>query len=147
MATHDKEPLPGLPFLLAKAHRAAQNGLDQVLKKEALTVEQWRILQALRDEDGCTMSALSRQALLTMSALSKNADRLVSRALIMRQRDADDHRRVLVRLTDFGHELLARCDDDVANFEKDMASPLTPDDQQELARLLFAVSGGNTRWQ
>lgn len=147
MATDDQPPLPGLPFLLAKAHKAAQTGLDRVLKKESLSVEQWRILQALRDGDGCTMSELSGRSLLTMSALSKNADRLVSRALIMRQRDAGDHRRVLVRLTDFGLELIARCDDGVAAFEKDMASPLSPDDQKHLARLLDAVTRKDRVWQ
>lgn len=140
MAMRDKEYEPGLPYLLARAHRSTNLGLDRILKRENLSVEQWRVLQALKDGQGCTMSELSERALLTMSALSKNADRMVSRALIMRQRDAIDHRRVLVRLTDFGRDLLTRCDTAVSGFEQDMTSHLSDQDRAELARLLTAVS-------
>lgn len=125
-----------LPYLLAQAHRAVHGELDAALKQENLPVEHWRVLRALDDGQGRTMSELSKLVLMTMSALSKVVDRMASRALVHRKQDAEDQRRVLVYISDFGLELLARCDDHLSPVQASLETRLNPDDAAQLNGLL-----------
>ena len=130
-----------LPYLLAQAHRAVHGELDAALKQENLPVEHWRILRALDDGQGRTMSELSQLVLMTMSALSKVIDRMTSRALVHRKQDIEDQRRVLVYVSDFGLELLARCDDHLSPVQAALETRLDPDDAAQLNGLLRKLNG------
>jgi len=103
-ATHQKD----LTFLIAGAHRRLHARLEQVLQQEGLTVEQWRVLAALNERDGCSMGELAELVLMNNPALTKLADRMVANGFIHRVPDTADQRRVLVYNTDRGNAFFER---------------------------------------
>ncbi|WP_285704231.1 MarR family transcriptional regulator [Microtetraspora sp. NBRC 16547] len=97
-----------LAYLLSRAERAVNRGLSSALAAEGVTVEQWRILQALADGRGHSMGGLAEAALMPHPTLTKAVDRLVERALVYRGHDPVDRRKVAVFLADRGRDLLSR---------------------------------------
>jgi MarR family transcriptional regulator, organic hydroperoxide resistance regulator len=99
-----------LAYLLAEAERQVNRGLAEALAGESVTVEQWRILQALSDGLGHSMSELAAAVLMPSPTLTKAIDRLVDDALVYRRQDDTDRRRVAVFLSDQGRALAGRLD-------------------------------------
>jgi DNA-binding MarR family transcriptional regulator len=97
-----------LSYLLTEAERAVNRGLAESLAAERVSVEQWRILQALSDGHGHSMGDLASAALMPHPTLTKAVDRLVDDALVYRRQDDSDRRRVAVFLSDRGRDLLGR---------------------------------------
>ncbi|WP_245647053.1 MarR family winged helix-turn-helix transcriptional regulator [Microtetraspora niveoalba] len=97
-----------LAYLLSRAERAVNRGLSAALAAEEVTVEQWRILQALADGRGHSMGDLAEAALMPHPTLTKAVDRLVERALVYRGHDPLDRRKVAAFLADRGRDLLGR---------------------------------------
>jgi DNA-binding MarR family transcriptional regulator len=99
-----------LGYVLSEAERAVNRGLAAALLAEGVSVEQWRILQALSDGRGHSMGELAEAALMPHPTLTKAVDRLVDGALVYRRQDPNDRRRVAVYLSEAGTTLLARLD-------------------------------------
>ncbi|WP_433414583.1 MarR family winged helix-turn-helix transcriptional regulator [Microtetraspora malaysiensis] len=97
-----------LAYLLSRAERAVNRELSAALTAEEVSVEQWRILQALADGRGHSMGGLAEAALMPHPTLTKAVDRLVERALVYRGHDPVDRRKVAVFLADRGRGLLGR---------------------------------------
>jgi DNA-binding MarR family transcriptional regulator len=95
-----------LTYLVAKMHRFLHNRLDEAMQSAGVSVEQWRVLDQLRDRDGQSMGELAATVLMNHPALTKMIDRMVANGLVHRAPDASDQRRVLVYLTDRGATLL-----------------------------------------
>ena len=93
---------PHLAYLLTEAERERQPGLAEALAGEGVSVEQWRILRALSDGHGHSMSDLAEAVLMPHPTLTKAVDRLVDDALVYRRQDVTDRRRVAVYLSDLG---------------------------------------------
>ena len=130
-----------LCYLLSSAHRNIQGNLDGLLKSEDLSVEQWRILSVLSDGKGHTMGRLAVQSLLNHPALTKKIDKMIMRALVHRKHDQEDHRRVLVYISDFGRELVARGTVRVDDFQSALEERLGSGRAGELRQLLLEVIG------
>ncbi|MDF5754453.1 MarR family transcriptional regulator [Spongiactinospora sp. TRM90649] len=111
-ATSLQRPASGLnsslAYLLSRAERAVNRGLAAALVHEDVSIEHWRILQALADGRGHSMGDLAEAALMPHPTLTKAVDRLVDRALVYRGHDPSDRRRVAVFLGARGMNLLAR---------------------------------------
>lgn len=99
-----------LGYVLSEAERAVNRGLSTALQAEGVTVEQWRILQALSDGRGHSMGDLAEAALMPHPTLTKAVDRLVDGALVYRRQDPNDRRRVAVYLSESGTLLVSRLD-------------------------------------
>lgn len=136
-ATHEYQELSDV---LARAHRELQIGLNSLLRDEDLTVEQWRILKSLSDSDGKSMSDLANEVFMNLPALSKNIDKLVVRALVFRQQDIDDQRRVLVYISDFGTELLGSAQERMEQYHANLAIRLGKNGTKSLVRLLDKIT-------
>ena len=93
---------PSLHSLLNQASRRMTSELRRVVSAEGLPVEFWRVLEALADERGRSMSELAEQIGMQMPATSKVVDRMVEAALIQRSADPADQRRVILHISDFG---------------------------------------------
>ena len=93
---------PSLHSLLNQASRRMTSELRRVVSAEGLPVEFWRVLEALADERGRSMSELAEQIGMQMPATSKVVDRMVEAALIQRSADPADQRRVILHNSDFG---------------------------------------------
>jgi MarR family transcriptional regulator, organic hydroperoxide resistance regulator len=99
-----------LAYLLTEAEREVNRGLGEALAGEGVSIEQWRILRALSDGRGHSMSDLAEAVLMPHPTLTKAVDRLVDGALVYRRQDVADRRRVAVYLSDLGRDLIARLD-------------------------------------
>ena len=125
-----------LAYLLASAHRRMRIGLSQSIGDEEFTEEHWRILHVLSDEQGRSMGELAELVLLNAPALTKNMDKLVSRGVVHRAADASDSRKVLVFISDFGLEVVARLRERVDAHHDSLEEALGPRKTIQLKRLL-----------
>jgi DNA-binding MarR family transcriptional regulator len=107
-----------LAYLLSRAERSVNRGLSAVLATEEVTVDQWRILQALADGRGHSMGDLAEAALMPHPTLTKAVDRLVERAVVYRGHDPSDRRKVAVFLANRGSDLLSRLEAGIAEHHR-----------------------------
>ena len=76
-----------------------------LLDEIGLTYPQYLAMLALWEEDGVTVSALGNRLYLDSGTLTPLLKRLEKAGLIQRERNAEDERQVLVRLTPGGRAL------------------------------------------
>lgn len=76
-----------------------------MLDEIGLTYPQYLAMLALWEEDGVTVSALGNRLYLDSGTLTPLLKRLEKAGLIQRERNAEDERQVLVRLTQAGRAL------------------------------------------
>ena len=82
--------------------------IERVLAGEDLTLDDWLVLEALGTSPGLTMAELRAQTLTAAPTLTRVVDRLVARAAVFREVDADDRRKVRVNLSKRGAALHSR---------------------------------------
>ncbi|MFI0419066.1 MarR family winged helix-turn-helix transcriptional regulator [Spongiactinospora sp. 9N601] len=128
-----------LAYLLSKAERSVNRGLAAVLASEQLSVEHWRILQALADGRGHSMGDLAEAALMPHPTLTKAVDRLVDRALVYRGHDPSDRRRVAVFLADRGRSLLHRLEGGLAEHHRAILAAFGAERTESLMRDLESL--------
>lgn len=135
-----------LPYLLAQANRNVYGDLQSMLRSKGVPVEQWRILQVLNDRRGRSMGDLAKAVLMNHSALTKTIDRMIMRALVHRRHDPTDNRRVLVHISEFGADLVAQCEGQIADYEVALAERMGPEKAEQLRSLLHTlVTEASTR--
>jgi DNA-binding MarR family transcriptional regulator len=96
-----------LLYLLALASHQASGEFHAQLKALGIPVKTWRVLGALADVEGETISALARDVLANQPTLTKIVDRMARDGLVERCAAAGDRRKVLVRITDRGRAMVA----------------------------------------
>src|SRR4030081_115215 len=101
-------PTPRLTHLLSHVERRLTTRLLAVLAPEECSIEEWRVLELLADDEGHTMTEVAEYALLLAPTLTKLVDRLASLNLVYRRADPEDRRRVRVSLTPRGHDRYRR---------------------------------------
>ena len=94
-----------LLYLLAAASDAASAQFHECVREYGLRVPEWRVLACLVDRDGEMITRLAEFSLIEQSRLTRIIDQMVERALVLRQSDEHDKRRVRVYLTDKGRDL------------------------------------------
>ncbi|MDH2425033.1 MarR family transcriptional regulator [Sphaerisporangium sp. TRM90804] len=125
-----------LAYLLSRAERSVNRALAAALSGENVTVDQWRILQALADGRGHSMGDLAEAALMPHPTLTKAVDRLVDQALVYRGHDPTDRRKVAVFLANRGSELLGRLDAGIAEHHRAILAAYGAARTEELMREL-----------
>ncbi|TCC25322.1 MarR family winged helix-turn-helix transcriptional regulator [Kribbella speibonae] len=95
-------------LLLKRMERQFELGLQPLLGEFGLTIEQWRIMAALREEPGQPMSVLAQSAVLPAASLTRHVDKLVERGLVLRRIHTSDKRRVIVALSPVGATVAER---------------------------------------
>jgi DNA-binding MarR family transcriptional regulator len=129
-----------LSYLLSEAERQVNRRLAAGLGTEGVSVEQWRILRALSDGHGHSMTDLAGVVLMAHPTLTKAVDRLVDDALVYRRQDVTDRRRVVVHLSDLGRDLVARLDRRAVEHHADVAAAFGADRTERLMRELEALA-------
>ncbi len=115
----DQPPITtSLTYLLAQANRVVTATLERLLAQEGATIEHWRVLEVLSDEQGRSMGELAQLVLMNHPALTKLMDRMVSRGWAHRAADPADSRKVLVFITDAGLAFAARLRQRVAEYHE-----------------------------
>ncbi|OCB11811.1 transcriptional regulator [Mycolicibacterium porcinum] len=93
---------------LLRAARMLGAVIEREVSGEDLTLDDWLALAALADSPGLTMAELRTQTQAAAPTLTRVVDRLAGRALVFREVDADDRRKVRVNLSKRGSALHAR---------------------------------------
>ena len=94
-----------LCFPLYAASRLVNRLYQSELDKYKLTYPQYVVLLILWQQDGLAVGEIGQQALLNNNTLTPILKRMAENDVIERKRDDWDERKVLIYLTDYGHEL------------------------------------------
>ena len=129
-----------LPYLLSEVERQLNRQLAEGLAAEGVSVEQWRILRALSDGHGHSMTDLAEAVLMPHPTLTKAVDRLVDDAVVYRRQATADRRRVAVYLSDLGRDLVARLDRRVASHQARVSAAFGAERTERLMRELEALA-------
>ncbi|HWD84037.1 MAG TPA: MarR family transcriptional regulator [Kribbella sp.] len=108
-------------LLLKRMERRLELGLQPLLDEFGLTIEQWRIMAALRAEPGQPMSVLAESAVLPAASLTRHVDKLVERGLVVRRIHPDDKRRIVTALSPVGGTVAERLSAVQQELEADVA--------------------------
>ena len=131
--------------VLSRVSRLARH-LDRA-RRDAFTahgLETWEfdVLSALRREGSpyqLSPGALLRATLVTSGTMTNRIDRLEAAGLVSRNRDPQDKRGVLVRLTDAGRRTVDAAMSDLLGRERAILAGLSSTAQRDLAGLLRRV--------
>jgi len=141
VTTTDREPTAvAHSLLLDRAAVRVSSAVQKVLRDSGLTLERWRILDLLADREGMTMSEIAGAVVVTGPTLTRIVDDLATKALVHREVDTHDRRRVLVHLTPRGQRLRRSLGPAVAEAEAAALSALTDDQRRTLAALLTRLT-------
>ena len=102
----DDRPADRLVDLLSVAQRLLSRDLGERLADEGVTVDQWRTLRAISEQDGISMGDLAERLQMPAPSATRVVDSLVDSAFVFRRPAAEDRRRVDVHLSNRGAELL-----------------------------------------
>lgn len=142
--TDEEDAAVAPSLLLDRAAVRVSSAVQKVLRDSGLTLERWRILDLLADREGMTMSEIASAVVVTGPTLTRIVDDLATKALVHREVDAHDRRRVLVHLTPRGQRLRASLRPAVAEAEAAALSALTDAQRSTLSALLTRLAGTPT---
>jgi DNA-binding MarR family transcriptional regulator len=139
------------PGHLFRRARQFHDALWLLQVSSTLTPLQYAVLTALEFDPGIDQRTLGERVALDKSTIADLTVRLAKREYVIRSMDPNDRRRVLLTLTRTGRAVLRSAAPNVALISQEMLSTLTPEEGQELIRLLdklvyseaaLAASGG-----
>lgn len=133
------------PLLLRQLTQRLDHAAATVADEHGLTVDQWRMLERLADAGSETMAGLATALALTGPTTTRVADRLVNLALIYRDIDATDRRKVVLRLPQRGRRVHDESTAAIAAEQNAALVGLGGEDQELLARLLCRATDGEPR--
>ena len=106
-----------------------------------MTMKQYGMLNYLRDFDGITQGKLGEAVGLDANTVVLLLNALEDRGFAVRERDPNDRRRHLVRITAAGTKALVRGDRAVAAVADDVFGALGADERAQLGALLAKTMG------
>jgi DNA-binding MarR family transcriptional regulator len=125
-----------LLYLLALASHQVSGEFHAQLKALGVPVPTWRVLGALSDVDGMTVSALARDVLVNQPTLTKIVDRMARAGLVERCATAGDRRKVLVRITERGRDKVTELKRRAQAHETDVLAAYDPAEVERLKAVL-----------
>jgi MarR family 2-MHQ and catechol resistance regulon transcriptional repressor len=117
--------------------------LDGQIEMGGLTHGQFAVLEALLHLGPLNQCDLAHKLLRSGGNLTVVIDNLEKRGLVRRERQKDDRRMVVVKLTPSGHKLIAGIFPSHARAIVAEMSRLTPDEQETLRELCRKLGRGN----
>lgn len=133
-------PFPRAAFLLAQVGALAGARFAQRLEPLAVQSSDVGILRLIATEENLSQQALAERLGVVPSRVVVLIDALEKKGLVARERSARDRRTYELRLTDEGRGIMREMREIGSAHEKDMTAALTPDEHQELARLLRKIA-------
>ncbi|WP_347338897.1 MarR family transcriptional regulator [Mycolicibacterium sp. P9-64] len=122
--------------VMLRAARRLTTGVETELQESGLGIDHWLSMDALASSAGLTMAELQAATLTAGPTLTRVVDRLVTRALVYREVDQFDRRKVRVFLSKRGTTLHRSLRERIAPVEVEWATA----NQRELNDHLAAPS-------
>jgi DNA-binding MarR family transcriptional regulator len=125
---------------------ALLQGETEVLRAAELTFAQYNVLRILRGAgaNGASCGEVAERMVNRDPDLTRLLDRLESRGLVHRSRDARDRRVVVATITDAGKEILKSLDAPVARVHRERLRHMTREQLETLAELLALARSSPT---
>ncbi len=105
-------------------------------KRKRLTMVQFRTLSILDREKSLSLSKLAKQMEMGLPATSKVVDGLVQSALVEREVDPDDRRKVSLRISKHGAEELQATRQLAREHLARILAPLSPKEHREVSQTM-----------
>jgi DNA-binding MarR family transcriptional regulator len=125
--------------LITRLARVIYRYVDE--EQLGMTMKQYGMLNYLRDFDGITQGKLGEAVGMDANMVVLLLNGLEERGYAVRERDPDDRRRHLVRITPSGVKALVRGDRAVEAVTDDVFASLGPDERAQLGSLLAKTMG------
>ena len=127
-----------LAFLdLVRTTEMLSRPLERLMKEDDLSPAQYNVLRILRGSpDGLTCGEIGNRMLTRDPDITRLLDRMEKRNLIARNRDDEDRRVVLARITTVGLEILANLDQPIRDTHRKLLGHLGPERLKGLRELL-----------
>jgi DNA-binding MarR family transcriptional regulator len=146
-ATGKSAPRPVLPrelldspsFLLKRLGHVARDQVMDAFERTGLSPHHHAVLTVLDERPPDTQGAIADVLGYDRGQLVGMLDELEERGLIQRQRDPDDRRRHIVRLTPDGARALKHLRTVLTETEEDFFAPLDADQRETLRELLLQL--------
>ena len=129
---------PTLLYVIKQVELAVRSRLDEILRPSGISVLQYTALTVLERHPDLSSAQLARNSFVTAQSMADMVVTLQERGLIVRHRDPDDRRRLVLALTADGQKLLNRFRPKVAALEEEMVASLSARQAAELRRSLGA---------
>ena len=97
-----------LPYLLNRAGARIATAFAGEMRPLKASLQEWRVLAALRERDGRRMGDLSQTISIEVSTLTRLVDAMERKGLVGRRRDPGDARAVAVFVRPAGRRLTQR---------------------------------------
>jgi DNA-binding MarR family transcriptional regulator len=97
-----------LPYLLNRAGARIATAFGEEVRPLGATLQMWRVLAALREQDGRRMGDLGDMTSIEVSTLTRLVDGMEKKGLVARRRAAHDARVVTLHATAAGRRLTSR---------------------------------------
>lgn len=128
-----------LPRLLLQAREAVLLHFRPNLRKHGLTDQQWRVLRVLAERGECDVATIAQEAYLLGPSLTGVLTRMERDGLLLRERDAADARRQVIKHTTKGKRLAAKLAQSIEAHYASMESTLGKPQLAQLYALLDAL--------
>ena len=131
---------PRVGYLIYRVERRLRARLDEAVKAQGVTTQEYVTLSVLRDRDGLSSAELARWAFVTPQAMNLVISALERRRLVRRRADAR-HRRILrASVTRRGLRVLEECDRSMDRIESDMLRGLDAETVQNVRDALWSCA-------
>lgn len=130
-----------LPYLINRAGVSLAMRFNAALRKAGVTLQDWRVLAALREHDGQRLTELALRTSIEVSTLSRLVGGLETNGLVSRSRDSGDARAIAIRLTPAGEKVTISLTPSAAQLEQLAVAGLSDADIAQLKDLLHRIYG------
>ncbi|MBM2620440.1 MarR family transcriptional regulator [Actinoplanes sp. LDG1-06] len=123
-------------YLLKMASSALHNAMEAVLRPLGMTITHYSCLELLSQRPGLSNSELARGTFVTRQSMNVLLQALERDGLVTRPERAPSGRVLPTTLTEAGRRQLASASSAVRAVEETMLSGMSPDEQNQMRRLL-----------
>ena len=123
---------PRTTYLIGRLDRIVRRGLESVLARHDVTVQQYTALSVLSARPGLSNAQLARRSLMTPQGMNQALALLADSGLVRRVPQIDNRRILSIELTARGAAVVRRCDMAVDEFERQLLARLSPQQRHEL---------------
>jgi homoprotocatechuate degradation regulator HpaR len=96
-----------LPIALLRARETVMSRFRPLLAAHDVTEQQWRVIRVLGEAGRLDATELAARSCILAPSLTRILRALDERGLIVRGKDEEDGRRIVVEISDAGHRLIA----------------------------------------
>ena len=130
-----------LPRLLLQAREAVLLHFRPNLRKHGLTDQQWRVLRVLAERGKCDVATIAEEAYLLGPSLTGVLTRMERDGLLVRERDASDARRQIIKHTAKGKRMATKLAQSIEAHYATMEAALGKPQLAQLYELLDKLIG------